>query len=262
MFLSISNIGWTTEEDFRVYEYMKQYGFSGLEIAPTRIFPEKPYDDLDSARAWKGEIRSQYGFIIPSMQSIWYGRSEKVFGTENEKETLISYTKKAVDFAEAIGCENLVFGCPRNRSIPDDGDIEVAVRFFRTIGDYAFEHHTVIAMEANPTIYNTNFINTTQDAISLIERVNSKGFLLNLDIGTMVENGEDVETIRNKTHLINHVHVSEPGLKPIQKRKLHNELSELLENVGYERYISIEVGKQESIEYLKEMMDYVRNIFK
>lgn len=54
-----------------------------------------------------------------SMQSIWYGRTEKLFGTEEERNLLLDYTKSAVDFAAAIGCKNLVFGCPKNRCIPE-----------------------------------------------------------------------------------------------------------------------------------------------
>ena len=40
--LAISNIAWHKEDDEAVYTAMQQAGFTGLEIAPTRIFPEKP----------------------------------------------------------------------------------------------------------------------------------------------------------------------------------------------------------------------------
>lgn len=257
MKLSISNIGWIKEEDERVYTLMHKFGFEGLEIAPTRVFPEKPYDNLEVAKIWKDEIRLKHGFEISSMQSIWYGVSEKVFGTEQERENLILYTKKAIDFAETIGCRNLVFGCPRNRIFPKDGDMDVAIKFFKLLGDYAFEHNTVIAMEANPPIYNTNFINRTEEAINLIGRVDSRGFMLNLDVGTMIENKENVELLEKNVHLINHVHISEPGLKPIQKRRLHNELVEILKVNGYKRFVSIEVGRQDNLVEIEKMLEYV-----
>lgn len=41
MKLSISNIGWDAEQDEAVYRLMGAYGFSGLEIAPTRIFQRR-----------------------------------------------------------------------------------------------------------------------------------------------------------------------------------------------------------------------------
>ncbi len=261
MKLSISNIGWSEENDAAVYSMMNNNGFKGLEIAPTRIFQDRPYSKLDDARAWAKELKSENGFVVSSMQSIWYGRSEKLFGTDDERATLEDYTKRAIDFAESIGCKNLVFGCPRNRSLPESADEKVAIRFFKEIGEYAAEHWTVVGMEANPPIYNTNYINDTASALELIEKVGSKGFKLNLDVGTMVENGEDVSILKGREKLINHVHVSEPGLKPIEERQLHQELADLLKACNYNGFVSIEVGKQDNIENLKRMMNYVKAVF-
>lgn len=261
MNLSISNIGWAEKDDDIVYSMMMDFGFRGLEIAPTRIFTEHPYDDLERAGIWASCIHSQYGFSIPSMQSIWYGRTEKLFGTEKEQNKLLVYTRKAIRFAERIGCSNMVFGCPKNRSMPEGADLESVIRFFREVGDYAYDHHTVIALEPNPPIYNTNFINTTKEAIEIAKRVGSNGVLLNLDLGAMIENQELISDLRDGIELINHVHISEPGLKAIQRRKLHRELAGLLEEIDYKGYVSIEVGMQESIESIRDMMVYVKSVF-
>ena len=45
--LSISNIAWHKEDDEAVYTAMQQAGFTGLELAPTRIFSETPYENLN-----------------------------------------------------------------------------------------------------------------------------------------------------------------------------------------------------------------------
>lgn len=262
MKLSISNIGWKQENDQSVYNLMKKYGFTGVEIAPTRIFPEKPYDMLDDAKKWMDNLKLDNGFIVPSMQSIWYGRNEKLFGTEEERVKLVEYTKKAIDFAEAIGCKNLVFGCPRNRNMPENSDESIAVDFFKKVGDYALEHGTVVGMEANPPLYNTNYINDTASALDLIEKVDSDGFRLNLDVGTMIENEESVDVFNGRECLINHVHISEPGLKPVEIRVLHNALADMLRDIRYDGYVSIEVGKQDDVNSIEKMMNYVARIFK
>lgn len=261
MLLSISNIGWKEAQDTAVYSMMRSCGFSGLEIAPTRVFPQTPYEDIPSARNWAEELKEKHGFVIPSMQSIWYGKQEKLFGTDQERAVLVEYTKKAIDFAVAIGCGNLVFGCPRNRAIPEGADEKVAVDFFKEIGDYAAEKGTVIGMEANPPIYNTNYINDTQAALELIRRVNSCGFKLNLDVGTMVHNGEPADILRGSVGLINHVHISEPGLKPIEKRKLHSELAQLLHEEGYARFVSIEMGTQEDMSVVQQAIAYISELY-
>lgn len=261
MKLAISNIAWSDENDDKIYGMMKKNGFCGLEIAPTRIFSEKPYEKLEQAEKWYMELSENYGFEIPSMQSIWFGRQEKIFGSNEERAALLDYTKKAIDFAESIKCHNLVFGCPKNRNVPEGADKSIAVPFFRELGEYALKRHTVVGMEANPPIYNTNYINDTASAIELIKEVHSEGFKLNLDIGTMIQNEEDIMELEGNISVINHVHISEPGLKLIEKRELHRQLRECLENGGYQGFISIEMGRQDDVSDIEKIMLYVKEIF-
>lgn len=261
MKLSVSNIGWTAQQDAAVYSLMTKYGFEGLEIAPTRIFPKEPYDKTEQAAVWANAIRQNYGFVISSMQSIWFGRQERLFGSEEERNILINYTKRAIDFAATVGCKNLVFGCPGNRSVPENEDPESGIYFFRTIGDYAASKGTVIGMEANPPVYHTNYINDTASALELVESVNSSGFLLNLDVGTMIQNHESAEQWKGKVRLINHVHISEPGLKAIEKRELHQQLRDILAEESYRHFISIEMAGTGYLQEIETVMEYVKEIF-
>ncbi|MCD7746059.1 MAG: sugar phosphate isomerase/epimerase [Lachnospiraceae bacterium] len=256
MKLSISNIAWDENVDETVYTLMKKYGFDGLEIAPTRIFPENPYDHLDEAAQWAASLKKEYGFMISSMQSIWYGKTERIFGSEQEREILLDYTKKAILFAERIGCHNLVFGCPRNRSLQSGEDERIAIPFFRELGDYAAVHGTVLAMEANPPIYNTNYINDTAAALNLVKQVGSRGFLLNLDVGTMIQNGEKVSVLDGNIEYINHVHISEPGLKPPEERLLHEELMEYLCAYQYGGFVSVEMGRANNTDTVENVLIY------
>ena len=260
MKLSISNIAWDKENDEAVYQLMKKYGYTGLEIAPTRIIEKDPYDKIEEARVWSKALHNKYGFVISSMQSIWYGRQEHIFGTDEERGALLGYTKKAIDFASAINCHNLVFGCPKNRCINDDGDKLKGDSFFKEIGDYAYSKGTVIGMEANPPIYNTNYINRTEEAIDLIREVGSEGFKLNLDIGTMIYNQESIDMLKDNDGLINHVHISEPYLKVIEKRKLHAKLTEVLYKEGYDGFVSIEMGKVSDLSDINIVLEYISSI--
>lgn len=261
MKLSISNIGWKIEQDETVYFLMKEYGFTGLEIAPTRIFPERPYELILEAAAWSSVLMEKYGILVSSMQSIWFGRQEQLFGTDDERKALLEYTKKAVDFAAAVGCRNMVFGCPRNRVVPKGTDSDLAIGFFKEIGDYAAQNGTIIGMEANPEIYHTNYINDTPSALELVKRVDSKGFRLNLDVGTMIHNHEDVGSFEDSVQLISHVHISEPELKEIKPRRLHLDLKKLLLDESYMGYVSIEMGKTDDLSVIEEKMKYVRSVF-
>ncbi len=266
MKLSISNIAWDSLNNVQVYKFMKNYGFTGLEIAPTKIFIDNPYEKLKEAKEWSKMIREEYGFFISSMQSIWFGREEKIFNSENERNILTDYTKKAIDFATVIGCGNLVFGCPKNRNIDkelnDESVKETAINFFKFIGDYANKAGTTIGMEANPAIYNTNFINDTLSALNLIKEVDSNGFLLNLDVGTMIQNEEKISELIGNIKYVNHIHISEPQLKIINKNNLHKELKEILKKENYNKFISVEMGKIEEVDKIERVMKYIWEVFK
>lgn len=264
MKLSISNLAWNSNQNKTVYKLMKKYGFIGVEIAPTKIFPETPYSHIEEASEWAKSLKRTWQFEIPSMQSIWYGRTEKLFGSEEERNVLLNYTKSAIDFASAIKCKNLVFGCPKNRNIPAGdsfaGCNKIAVDFFKKLGDYAASKSTCIGMEANPAIYGTNFINTTEEALSLVKHVGSDGFKLNLDVGTMIQNCEPVSILQGNVRLINHVHISEPFLKKIEHRVFHNELIEFLKAENNTGFTSIEMEMQENICDIEQVMKYLKEL--
>lgn len=259
MKLSISNIAWAAEHDAEMYQYLNNAGFNGLEIAPTRIYPDDPYDKLSEAKEWAAELKKRYGLVIPSMQSIWYGHTEKIFGDKDDRQILIDYTKKAVLFAESIGCGNLVFGNPKNRDTEDGvAIIPIAIDFFKEIGDFAAEHHTVIALEPNPTIYNTRFLNYTEQAVEMAYKVSSNGIKVNVDLGTIIHNEEDINYLKQVSEFINHVHISEPNLNLIEQRDLHVLLFDVLKDIEYAGYVSIEMGNKGSLDKTKQIVKYIK----
>jgi len=263
--LSISNIAWSNEHDDEIYEFLSRTGFTGLEIAPTRIFPQTPYDKLPEVSSFKNELLEKYNLEISSMQSIWFGITESIFDGESDRQSLVDYTKKAIDFAEAAGCHNLVFGCPKNRIIPEvmslDECLPIAVDFFNRIGDYAATKNTCISIEANPTIYGTNFINTTAQALELNKKINNPGIRVNLDLGTIIYNNEGFKLQSDDIRHINHVHFSEPNLVPIEKRRLHIDVVKELKSLGYEGYISIEMGNKDDLDIVKNTILYFKEVY-
>lgn len=110
--LAISNIAWLKDDDEAVYTAMQQAGFTGLELAPTRIFSEAPYENLTSALLFGGYLKNRWGFSVPSLQSIWYGQKGNIFNP-TDTEPLLDYTAQAFQFAHSLNCPSLVFGCPK-----------------------------------------------------------------------------------------------------------------------------------------------------
>ena len=256
---SISNLAWGKEHDTEMYKFLSENNFEGIEIAPSRVFGENPYIMINEAKDYKKKLSEKYNLEISSIQSIWYGRKENIFISNFERNILLEYTKKAIDFAAILNCKNIVFGCPKNRNIPSNMNVndcyKIATDFFSEIGEYANNHNTCLSIEANPAIYNTNFLTSTSEAISIIKDIDSKGIKLNLDTGTMIYNKEMIDLVKDNNTLINHIHISEPFLKPISYNQLQNEIiNNFRNNDNYSKYISIEISLCENVSLVKECL--------
>ena len=261
MKVTISNIAWQPENDAEMYAFLKEKKCSGIEIAPTRIFPENPYSDLNRVANFREELQSDYGLQVVSMQSICFGRNEAIFSSEDERNSLLEYIKQSIDFASVLGCNNLVFGSPKNRNInPNQG--EIALAYFSEIGKYAAEKNTIFAFEPNPVIYGTNFINTTNQAVDFVKECNVDGLKVNFDLGTVIYNEENLSVLEDNLKWINHIHISEPYLEEIQKRSLHQELASILRKGKYANYISIEMKGGSELEKIKDIIQYTQDVFK
>lgn len=256
--LAISNIAWHKSDDEAVYTAMQQAGFTGLEIAPTRIFPAEPYENLTAAALFGGYLKNKWGFAVPSIQSIWYGQQGSIFNA-GEAERLLDYTAGAYQFAHALNCPSLVFGCPKNRTLAEGDDPAAGDRFFRQAGTLAARYGVVLAVEANPPVY-TNYLNGTAEAFALVKRLDNPGLAVNLDLSTMLAQGESLQSFVDDLKYVSHVHISEPGLAPIQKRPEHKELALLLGAVGYQGYVSVEMGSTD-LETIRRTLDYIAEVF-
>ncbi|MEW5676546.1 sugar phosphate isomerase/epimerase family protein [Flavobacterium enshiense] len=260
MQVTISNIAWTVADDLRMYELLQARNIRGLEIAPTRIFGNQPYDDLNNVATIKEQLKDNFNLNIISLQSICFGVTASIFENEAEKDIIKKHLKKAIDFAAVLDCPNLVFGSPKNRIIKE-GQYQEAVSFFSEIGEYAHAQNTILAIEPNPKIYGTNFINTTKEAIGFLKDCQCRGLKINYDFGTVIENGEDMKLLTENPDFIHHVHISEPYLEPILKRSEHKQLAEILKAIDYRNYVSIEMKNGLSFEQLQEKLNYIQDVF-
>lgn len=265
MKLAASNIAWREQDDEAVYALMRQYGFTGLEIAPTRFFPEAPYSRIVPMQNLAARLKEQ-GFSLPSMQSLLSGHPElRLFEGEEKRNALLAYLKKSVLFAEAGGIRNLVFGSPKNRVSHNEKDWLTAIDFFTALADFASAHGCVIGMEPNPPIYGGNFVTSVEEAVRLCRAVSHPGFKLNLDMGCVIANDELLRLAADQVGLISHVHVSEPMLAPLQPRqKLLTDLKQLLEAGGYEHFVSIEMScppKGDPVQNMETCLSFIAGIW-
>lgn len=259
MKFSISNIAWDKSDDFAMYSFLQKNGIDGIEIAPSRLF-ENPYENLEQAQLYAQMLKNRFGLEISSMQSIWFGKTENIFDSK-QAEYLLDYTKKAMDFANAMGIKNMVFGCPKNRNMPLGSTEDDVVGFFRQLGEYAQMRNTVLALEANPVIYNTNFLNYTKDTFEFCKKIDSPGVKVNVDFGTILYNNENPYLIKTYKNLVNHIHLSVPHLEYVEKHKQHETLKKVLDKIDYDGYLSIEMKNQNDINKVQKAVLYLKENF-
>lgn len=262
MKLAISNIAWNSELDRNILPLLSDKGFSAIEIAPTRIVREEPYrkENLIKSIDIVNDIFKTSNLSVCSMQSIFYGRSENIFGKDEERVRIFDYFKAAIDYASSISCGHLVFGCPKNRIMLTGDQFNIAADFFIESANYARSKGVVIGLEANPDIYGTNFINKTEDAYNFISELNHPSLRINLDLGTILINKENIKDIHKYISLVSHVHISEPFLEPISRRSEHKLLKEVLDYCEYSKFISVEMNYSGE-DALYSSIDYISSIF-
>ena len=76
----------------------------------------------------------------------------------------------------------------------------------------------------------------------------------------MIVNAESVNLLKGNIGFVNHVHISEPGLTVIRERQMHKDLISLLKKEGYNKFISFEMGRQESTASIKNLIKYGRSL--
>ncbi len=255
MNLAISNIAWLPEQRFEVYSLMQDMGYTGLEIAPALFqrVAEFPYSQQNHlADEAKAEL-ADYGLQLVSMQALHFGESGMaLFASEAERQKLLDYTKQAIDFAGRLGIRNLVFGSPKLRNIPEgmaEQEVQdIAQPFFLALAQHAQALGCIVGLEPNAAEYGTNFINTTEQAFSLIQQVNHPALRLNLDMGNLIVNETEMAAIIEAAPVISHVHFSLPMLRILSREvapTLLQYAQALLPIVPQETYFSIEMGKSD-----------------
>lgn len=256
MILSVSNIAWEPRERLAAYDLMAEAGLAGLEIAPGLFFDEAddPFapDDATALSAM-AEIAAR-GLSLVSMQALLYGvQGASLLGRPDERTAFELGMRRAIDLAGRFGIPNMVFGSPGQRRIPEGMDTASAqaqaAETFRRLGDHAAAAGTKIAVEANPTVYGTNFLTTLEEAEAFVMQVDHPAVTLILDLGTMHMNGVFNTVAMRVGSLkpwLTHVHVSEPQLAPAPDDATDLfPLFSALEDAEYTRAASIEMKRSE-----------------
>ncbi|MCP5462246.1 MAG: sugar phosphate isomerase/epimerase [bacterium] len=267
--LAISNIAWPLSEDKNVASVLKEYGVSGIEIAPTKVW-QNPIDVPEREVNEYKKFWEQRGFQIVAFQAVLFGHPElTIFENQTTRDATIAYLTKIIHLAKKLGAQVLVFGSPKNRLIGNlakDEVEKISRGFFSRIGSIASKNGVYLCIEPNPKEYNSDFITNGHDAVELVKMVGSPGFGLHLDTACMTLSGDDVEAVISQgAPYMKHFHVSEPYLGQVGNGGVDlPRFTSALKKVDYPHWISIEMKEQNSpfdIESIRQAVESVKKLF-
>ncbi|MCD6089676.1 sugar phosphate isomerase/epimerase [Candidatus Bathyarchaeota archaeon] len=236
--------GWEMEEAFR---FVSKIGYEGVEIAPFTIsndirnISKKKCEEIKS-------IASSYGLEIVGTH--WLLRGPKglhiTHPSENVRKRTERYLCDLVKFTSEIGGRIMVFGSPNQRNVLKGISREKAWRYaeeiFSACSEFAEDYDVIIAFEPLARSL-TNFINTAEEAIRLIEKIAHTNFRLNLDVYSMLDERRPLpDIIRISKDYLVHFHANDdnmlgPGFGNVDFKQIMNALKE----IGYKGFISVEV---------------------
>ena len=217
MKLSISNIAWDASFEKQVIALLLVNNIVHLDFAPGKFFSDiKNVTDEEILKV-KNEWNHK-GFSLVGMQSLLFGTSGLNLFDVSTQTRMLEHLKKVCHIGSLTGATRLVFGSPKNRdrsSLDDSQTEDIALNFFFRLGEIAKEENVTVCLEANPTLYGTNFLTTTEEAAKFVRTLNHSNIKLQLDFGTIYTNHEPAGIIEDVSEIIGHIHLSEPSMAPV-----------------------------------------------
>lgn len=219
MRISVSGIAWDPAEDDAVAGLLQRHGVDAVDIAPGKYFPHPgaatSRDVQAVKRAWQDR-----GIELTGMQALLFGTTGlNLFGTNSARAAMLAHLQGLCRIAGGLEARHLVFGSPKNRDrrgLDEAAAIDIAIGFFRALGDAAAAEGVDVCLEPNPSSYGCNFMTTGEETAAVVAAVGHPAIRMQLDTGAVTMNGEDVELLLSRhAHLVGHVHASEPHLVPL-----------------------------------------------
>lgn len=262
-------MAWKPAEDEAVAQLLNTYRFGGIELTPTKVWPDLAKVTEVEVKAYR-DFWNNHGVQIVAMQALLFGRDDlTIFGSEAKRQEGIEYFKSIFQIAQWLGAHALIYGSPKHRRNvdPSDGSIrKIAQRYFKSLGALAGQQGICLCIEPLPRNYPCDFINDSSDALQFIEEVQEKGFGLHLDASSLFQGGENVpQTLEDARGRIKHFHASEPQLAPVlpEGPVPIREYIALLDRINYSNWVSIEMLEPQpsgsNISVIEKALQYLRH---
>jgi D-psicose/D-tagatose/L-ribulose 3-epimerase len=193
-----------TRSSIRLFPRFKQWGFDSVEIAiedPEHLDPTYVKDRLD-----------EHGLVCGSVTPC-LGIERDLRGTLRQQRAGVEFMKRVIDQMEALGCSSLIgafySAVGRAGAVPRKEyrqQWKTVVRNLRELAEYAEDHGRQLALEPINR-FETDFINTCDQGLAMIQDVGSPALKLHLDTFHMnIEEKDPADAIRRAGRQLGHLH--------------------------------------------------------
>jgi sugar phosphate isomerase/epimerase len=256
--------GW---DHARVCRFVAGLGYTGLEVAPFTLAGRI----TDVPEAKRRELKRQADDAGVQLLGLHWllAKTTGLMLTSPEEGVRRATADYIVELARAcadLGGDVLVFGSPAQRRVPEGKThaqaTDYAVDTFRRAARGIEDHGVKLCVEPLSPL-EADFLNTAQEALELIARVDSPAFRLHLDVKAMsTEEAPAPELIRRHHEAMYHFHANDPNRRgPGFGATDFVPIFAALAEVKYQGWVSVEVFDyspdpetiaRESIRYMRE----------
>ncbi|MFP6867259.1 MAG: sugar phosphate isomerase/epimerase family protein [Roseibacillus sp.] len=244
-------------------------GYTGLEIAPFTLagsiseIPDAAITDYRQAVADHGlEVVGLHWLLAKTEGYHLTSPDEAV------RAATVDYARRLADLCAALGGQIMVWGSPHQRSLEEGWDyvdsFERAADVLQPAAEYCATHGITIAMEPLAPS-ETNFLNTAEEAVRLIELVGHPNLRLHLDVKAMSSEKKGLgELVRDNAGHIVHYHANDPNLLgPGMGEVDHAPAAAALKEIDYLGWVSVEGFKYEpsADEIARQSMEYLQKVY-
>ncbi len=245
MLPSISNIALPSFNHDDHLSMLKDIGFQGLEVAPSKVWEDTANVTFSKVASYRRQVE-QAGLKVVGLHSLFFDQPGMGLfrGAVVRKKTLgflVHLSQICVD----LGGKILVFGSPgarKRNDLPVKAADDEAVSFFSELSDAVESHGTCFVIEALSK-NESDYINSASHAMKITKRVDRKALKSHLDAKAVVDAGEaTIDLFRNVSRDLVHFHANDPGVGILGEtgRVDHVLLGKLLGEIGYGGYVSLE----------------------
>ncbi len=250
----------------RAFDFARQCGYQGIEIAPFTLNPDARQIG-ESQRREVREAAQSAGLEVVGLHWL-LAKTEGYHLTSAEPEVrrrTAEYLGELARLCRDLGGRVLVFGSPQQRNRAEGVSTEQAIDWAAEVFSRClpvFEETDVVLAVEPLGPQEGNFLNTADEAARLIEKVGSPRCRLHLDTKAMSSEPTPIpEIIRRHRAQLEHFHANDPNrLGPGFGELDFVPIFRALRDIDYQGWVSVEVFDyspgverlvRQSIEYMQ-----------